>query len=250
MNISVVIITKNEEENLARTLKSVAWCDEIIVVDSGSTDNTIEIAKQFGAKVFYNTFEGFGKQKAFAVNHAKNNWILNIDADEVVSDELRNSLLTFSTINVASGYIVSISHHFLGTKFRFGRECTLKRVRFFNKEKGNFNDSKVHEKVELQGNIETLNGELIHHSYKSIKHYFEKFNQYTDNAAFELHKKKKRRPLLLNSILFPFYFINIYLIQLNILNGVAGLVWSLFSAFYTYVKYCKLEELVLKDTLK
>ncbi len=241
--ISCVIITKNEEANLEKTLKSITWCDEILIIDSGSTDRTIEIAQLFGAKIIYNKFESFGKQKRFAVANATHNWILSIDADEVISEELKKELLNLkNNDNLYDSYYISSTNVFLGAKPKFGRESNVLKIKFFNKLKCNFNESEVHEKVMTNSKSGKLKGKIIHYSYKSLNYYFEKFNLYTENAANEMYYNKKRRPLILNFILIPFYFINIYLLKLNFLNGVEGLIWSTFSTFYTFVKYCKLEE--------
>ncbi len=191
IKISCVIITYNEEENLAECLKSVSWCDEIIVVDSGSTDKTVEIAEKFGAKVFKKNFTGYGEQKQYAVSLASNDWIFSIDADEVVSNELKKNILNrfSSKLNLPDGFLMHRRLIFLGKEFKYGRESKELILRLFNKQSGSFNSAKVHETVELKGRVEKLDGILFHNSYKNLEQYFQKFNDYTSKAADELFKK-------------------------------------------------------------
>jgi glycosyltransferase involved in cell wall biosynthesis len=248
MKISVVIITKNEEENLPRTLKSVvSWCDEILIIDSGSTDNTVAIANSFGATVIYNKFESFGKQKIFGVNAAKYNWILSIDADEVISDKLKTEILALkNNSNLYQSYFIPSTNVFLGSQPSFGKESRVMKIKFFNRETCNFNENEVHEKVVTNSKSGYLKNVIIHYSYKSLHDYFSKFNLYTENAANQMFAQNKRRPFLLNFLMIPFYFINIYILKKNFLNGVEGLIWSTLSTVYTFVKYCKLEEMHIK----
>jgi glycosyltransferase involved in cell wall biosynthesis len=247
MLISAVIITKNEEENLKKSLPKLFWCDEIIIVDDHSTDNTVELAKQYNCKVYNYIFENFGKQKRLAVSLAQNNWVLSLDADEVLSDELINELKSLNEDKNIEGYLIPRQHVFLNTPFKYGKESKDYILRLFNKEKGNFNEANVHEKVILQGNSSTLKGNILHYSYKNLDHYFSKFNQYTTKGAIQLREKGKKRALILCILSFPVYFFKHYFLYLNILNGNAGFVWSYLSAWYHTVKYLKLYELNKKE---
>ena len=223
INVSCVIITLNEEENLADCLESVRRCNEIILVDSGSTDKTIEIAEKFGAKIFTKELKGFGEQKRYAVSLASNDWVFSIDADEVVTDGLRRSIIK-----------------------RFNSSETLPAgflVRLFNKQFGNFSSAKVHEGVELIGNPEKLEGMLSHNSYKTLHKYFQKFNDYTSRAANELYEKDKKKNVVLVCFLFPVYLFKNYLLNKNFLNGKEGFIWAFFSSCYPIVKYSKLWKL-------
>ena len=244
--ISCVIITHNEEERIAKTLESAAWCDEIIVVDSGSTDKTIDICRQYGCRVEHRNFNGFGEQKQFAVSLTSNNWILSIDADEVVTTELKEEILTLlSKKNICcQGYWIPITLVFLNQKFNYGTESKNFKPRLFNKIFCNFNSNKVHEHVEMKEPTGKLKGEILHYSYKNLHHYFEKFNIYTSLSAERLQnnstKKKKNRFIIF--ICLPFTFLKHYIIRGNILNGFAGFVWSMLSSFYQFVKYVKSRE--------
>ena len=243
VNISCVIITLNEEENIRRTLEAVSWCDEIIVVDSDSEDKTIDICKEFDCKIFNKEFNGYGAQKRYAISLAKNNWIMNIDADEVVSDNLKNeieSIFNKDEINY-NGFYLPRSLVFLGKRFKYGRESKEYHLRLFNRKFGNFNNNKVHEKVELKGTTRKFKGILYHYSYTSIYQYFKKFNLYTTNAAQALFEAGNRGRNVISIIFsFPVYFIKNYFIYRNFLNGMQGFLWALFSSLYPIIKYFKL----------
>jgi len=240
--ISCVIITFNEGKNIRRCLDALKWCDEIIVVDSGSTDETLEICKGFHSKIHHKKFNGYGEQKRFAVSLAENDWILNIDADEVVSDALKNEIIAeFNKSEVDfAGFYLQRSLYFLGRRFNYGKESKEYYLRLFNKNHGNFSEDKVHEKVIVDGKTKKLTKELEHHSYTSLHQYFEKFNSYTTKASEELFEKGKKKNLILTIFSFPAYFLKNYLLNGNFLNGIQGFLWALFSSFYPIVKYAKL----------
>lgn len=244
MSISVIIIAKNEADNLQLSLPKLHWCDDIVFVNDNSTDNTLEIAEQFGCKIFNRAFDGFGTQKQFAVSKAAHQWILNIDADEVLSDELIKEILSIDFKKSAEvGYTIPIRHVFLGKVFLHGKESNFKHLRLFNKLFGNFDDAKVHEKVRINGPISALKNVVLHYSYKDLKHYFDKFNQYTSIGAIKLKEKGKSRSLMLTVASFPFYFLKHFFVYRNFMNGKAGFIWSYLSAWYHVVKYLKLHEL-------
>ncbi|MBC7426663.1 MAG: glycosyltransferase family 2 protein, partial [Bacteroidia bacterium] len=226
-----------------RTLARLKWCNEIILVDDFSTDNTVEISESFGCKVFRRNFDGFGTQKQFAVEQASNNWILNIDADEVLSDELIVEVQNTLKNPQCDGYDIPVTHVFLGKIFKHGRESKYYHLRLFNKISGTFDAALVHEKVILSGNTGKLKGVILHYSYKDLDHYFEKFNRYTSSGAQKLFQKNKKRSLFLIIASFPFYFIKHYFIYRNFMNGTAGFTWSYLNAWYHVIKYLKLKEL-------
>ena len=240
--ISCVIITFNEGKNIRRCLDALKWCDEIIVVDSGSTDETLEICKGFHSKIHYKDFNGFGEQKRFAVSLAENDWVLNIDADEVVSDALKNEIISEMSKSELefAGYYLPRSLFFLGRRFKYGKESKEYYLRLFNKKYGNFSEDKIHEKVIVNGRTKKLNDELLHYSYTSLYQYFEKFNSYTTKASEELFEKGKKKSLVLTMVSFPVYFFKNYFLNGNVLNGKQGFLWALFSSFYPIVKYAKL----------
>jgi len=246
MKISAVIITHNEEKRIEQTLKSVLWCDEIVIVDSGSSDRTIDLCKQYGCRVLYRKFDGYGPQKIFAVANATNDWILSIDADESISENLKNEIQSQlnKTSENYSGYYMPIALIFQGKKLKFGGSRIKKKLRLFNKKKGNFNDNKVHESVEISGPVLQLKNEILHNSYLTIYDYFQKFNDYTETAALELlHKKKSCSKIAVYSR-FPFEFTKRFFFQLGALDGYHGFLWSIFCSMYPVVKYAKLRELI------
>lgn len=243
MQISTIIIAKNEAENLNQSLPKLAWCKDIVLIDDCSIDNTKQIAELFKTNVFERKFDGFGTQKQFAVSKTQNNWVLNIDADEVLSDELIKEINALNLDDNYNGYEIPIRHVFLGKIFQYGKESKYYHLRLFNKAKGNFDDAKVHEKVILQGNTKKLEHVILHYSYKNLDHYFEKLNRYTTIGAQKLKAKGKSRNLVFTILSFPIYFFKHYVIYRNFMNGKAGFIWSYLNAWYHVVKYLKLREL-------
>lgn len=244
VQISVIIITKNEEENLLKSLPRLSWCDDIVVVDDNSTDKTVEIAESFGCKVQRRTFDGFGTQKQFAVSKTRHPWVLNIDADEVLSDELIEEIKALRLEQVKySAFAIPVRHVFLDKTFKYGKESRFYHTRLFNKQEGNFNAATVHEKVETKGKTKELNHVILHYSYKNLDHYFRKFNQYTSIGALKLKQQNKSRNLAFCVLAFPIYFTKHFIFYGNILNGRAGFIWSYLNAWYHTVKYLKLYEL-------
>ncbi|MHA4809237.1 glycosyltransferase family 2 protein [Flavitalea flava] len=255
IKVSAVIITRNESKNIRRTLSKLYWCDEIVILDSYSTDDTVAICQEFGCRLFFKTFQGYGAQKKYAVSKAKNDWVLCLDADEVMSDALVSEIITELGNNPSfSGYEMPMNLVFLGKEFRYGKESQRYFLRLFNKNMGNFNEAPVHEKIELRGKMKRLEHKMLHYSYSSLDQWYDKCNRYTTLAAEEAVKKGKKRSLL--SILFalPYYFVRYYLIELNFLNGQKGFYWSVFNSQYHFTKYAKIRELqfaqaVSKDIL-
>jgi glycosyltransferase involved in cell wall biosynthesis len=247
--VSTVIITLNEEQRIRQTLESVKWSDEIIVVDSGSTDRTLEICKEYSnCKTYSQSFLGFGPQKKFAVDKASHDWILAIDADETVTDALKNEILKVLSFPVIAytGFFIPITLIFMKKIFNHGAESKQPHLRFFNKQNGNFNTLKLHEGVEIDGSQSKLRNEIIHYSYIDTYHYFQKFNEYSETYKNEASKNGRKMSKLLPICRFPVEFSKQYFVRGNILNGYPGFVWSLYSAFYIFVKYTKLYESNLK----
>lgn len=243
--LSVVIITYNEEKRIRLTLESVKWCDEIIIVDSCSTDTTVDICKEYSnCKVYIQPFLGYGLQKRFAVDKASNDWVLSIDADEVVTDALREEIKsTLSSSSIASaGFNVPITMVFMNKVFKYGAENKCLHLRLFNKNEGDFDTQSLHEVVQLRGAVSTLKNEILHCSYVDTHHYIYKMNDYTSIYADESFKRAKHVGRFRSVFRFLFEFIRQYFIKCNFLNGYPGLVWSIFSSYYVFVKLVKLYE--------
>jgi glycosyltransferase involved in cell wall biosynthesis len=216
------------------------------VVDSGSTDNTINICEKYGCKVFHRQFDGYGRQKQYAVSLAKNKWVLCLDADEVLTEALVNEIKEIMENPVADGYLIPMTFVFMGKKFRYGKEAWRYFLRLFNKEAGTFDDKKVHEKIILNGSQVKLKNNILHYSYRSISHYFNKFNKYSSYGAELAWHEGKKRSMAAVIFAVPFNFFKYYIIELNFLNGVSGFYWATFNAFYHFVKYIKIRELYEK----
>lgn len=248
MNVSAVLITLNAANTLEITLKALQWCNEIVIVDSGSTDGTLSIAEKYHCKIFHRDFSGYGTQKRFAVECAKNDWVLNVDADEVLSNELiaeiQQKLQNPDLQEVA--FTIPISLIFMNKKIRFGGEYGARHLRLFNRKFGNFNTNQVHEDVEVKGKIGKLSQHIWHYSYVSIEEYFQKFNRYTTLGALEAAKKGKKPAKWLIMMRLPINFFHRYILQGLILDGFPGFVWALLSSFYPVVKYIKLIEMLEK----
>ncbi|HUV30316.1 MAG TPA: glycosyltransferase family 2 protein [Acidobacteriota bacterium] len=245
--LSVVVITKDEESNLGRCLASVAWADEIVVVDNQSTDDTREIAADFGARVFCREWRGFGPAKQEGAGHATGDWILSLDADEEVTvplaDEIRRAI---GDHGGTVGYLIPRRTEFLGRWIYHCGWYPDPVLRLFRKDSGSFNDAVVHERVELEGPVGRLKCELLHYSYPSLEKYFDKFNSYTSLAAEEAYKNG-RKALLLDLAVRPISaFVKHYFIKLGFLDGVEGFLVSLLSSGYVLVKYAKLRDLTRK----
>jgi glycosyltransferase involved in cell wall biosynthesis len=242
--VSAVIITLNNEDTLEATLRTLDWCDEIVVVDSGSTDGTKDLCLRYSCKFFFHPFDGYGAQKQFATSLAENDWILSIDSDEVISEALQEELKSiFAQDQIRhAGFNIIISLVFMGKIFRYGKEANLAHLRLYNRKFGGFNEDKLHEKIILQGEVKKLRNVVIHYSYRDITHYFEKFNRFTSYAAIDALRKKKKVSQLKILVKFPAAFFIAYFIQLNFLNGFPGFIWSVNTAFYNLVKYLKLYE--------
>ncbi|AEV98269.1 glycosyl transferase family 2 [Niastella koreensis GR20-10] len=241
--VSAVIITYNEEKMIERTLAQLQWCDEIIVVDSYSTDRTAEICSSKGCKVLFRQFDGYGAQKQFAVSQAKNDWVLCVDADEVLTDELVKEITSLTEADKQySGFAFRMNLVFLGKEFLYGKESGRYFLRLFNRQKGGITADKVHEGIHLEGPVKKLKHIVKHYSYTSIYQYLEKFNRYTRYAAEMGKRKGKHKSTFIILLAVPFNFTKYYLLERNCLNGLKGFYWSVFSTFYHFVKYAKINE--------
>jgi len=247
-DLSVVIITRNEEANIGRCLQSVKMADEVIVVDSGSTDRTIEIARNMGAQTFSIPWAGYGQSKRKAVDRASGKWILSIDADEVISPELADEISRIiSGESEFDGYFIKRKTNFLGKWIYHCGWYPDYLLRLFKKSKGNFNGNVVHEQVILDGRAGYLNGEILHYSYTSLEKYFEKSNYYTTLGAEELLRQGKKARLYHIAVKPLAAFIKHYFIKLGFLDGISGFIISCLSSAAVFAKYIKLRELARRQ---
>lgn len=245
MKLSVAMITKNEERNLDRTLRSVQGiADEIVIVDSGSTDGTEKIAKKYGAKFFVEPWKGYGLQRNSAIDKAQGEWILNIDADEEISPKLQKKILEIKkSVDDKNVYTINFTSVCFNKKIKHGGWSNSYHIRLFKKSAGRFNENKVHESFETAEKIYTLKEDIYHHSYSSLEDYFTKFNRYTTEGALEYYKRGKRCNLFQLVVNPIFKFLRMYLIRLGFLDGKEGFLLACTSSLYTMVKYYKLHEI-------
>ncbi len=243
LKISAVMITFNAQANLRQVLSALSFASEIVVVDNGSTDRTVEICREFGARVFTRGWSGYGAQKNFAAEQASHPWILSIDADEVVSPELVREISTLEENTPYAGFRIPRLNHYFGRPLYHGGQYPDLQLRLFRAGKGRYNHRPVHESVELEGPVSLLSGEILHYSYDTVADYFEKFERYTSLEAERLLATGERPSairLTLQMFLRPCWkFFWRYLFKLGFLDGTAGLLAALFNSFTMIVSYAK-----------
>jgi len=244
VDVSAVIITLNEESCIEDALRSISWCSEIIVVDSGSTDRTLEICESYGCRVIHREFSGFGDQKRFAVRQSKHNWVLSLDADEVVTPELSREIQLELKRNSGEnqGYQVPITLVLWDGVIRKSDRLTKSKLRLFDKRFADFTRDYVHESVVSSGHCKRLRNPILHYSYATISDYLYKFNLYTSLGAEQRATTGHRFSVVATLFRFPFEFFKLYLVRGFVLDGWCGFAWSLFSALYPVVKYLKIHE--------
>ncbi|HEX9182183.1 MAG TPA: glycosyltransferase family 2 protein [Burkholderiales bacterium] len=241
--LSVVLIAKNAASQIEPCLASAAFADEIVLVDSGSTDATRDIAARHGARVVDKEWLGFGPQKQFAVEQARNDWVLCLDADERVSPELRASIERALAAPVAPVYRMARCNRFLGRWLRHGEGYPDWSPRLFDRKSARWSDDAVHEKVLHGVTPGTLAGDLLHESAEDLARYLDKQNRYTTLAAEQLYERGRRAgafSLLASPVVRFFKF---YILRLGFLDGLAGLVHISIGCMNSYMKYAKLIEL-------
>jgi glycosyltransferase involved in cell wall biosynthesis len=244
--ISAVIITKNEAHVIAATLaaaKQVA--DEIIIVDSGSTDETLAIAKSFGAIVISQNWLGFGPQKNIGIAAAKHQFVLGIDADEVLTPALITTIRLHKKNGLKGAYLIPFQNYYFGKFLKYGMEYPLKKIRLFDKTIIKWDDKMVHESLLIPNNTTTTElKEFIHHfSYQNIEQYILKANTYTTAGAMALHAKGKKASWVKLFLSPPFTFIQSYFLKLGLLDGKHGFIVAIFNAHTNFLKYVKLWQL-------
>jgi len=238
--LSVTIITRNAGTLLQRCLESAAFADEIVVVDSGSTDQTVEIATRRGARVLQKDWLGFGPQKQLAVEAAAHDWVLCLDADEQVSDALRSSILDELRAPRGAVYELARRNRFLGRWLRHGEGYPDWCVRLFDRRQARWSDDPVHEKVVAAGPVQRLAGDLLHESAESLERYLEKQSRYTTLQAAELHARGRRAGAA-QLLLAPLArFVKFYFLRLGFLDGIPGLVHVCIGCMNSFSKYAKL----------
>lgn len=245
MKLSVGLITFNEERILGTTLQSVKEiADEIIIVDSYSQDKTLEIAKEFGAKIYSEEWKGFGLQKNSVIEKCSGDWILLIDADEELSKDLVEKIKEIKDGNSKyKVYSINRSSICFGKRIRYGGWSNQYAIRLWRKKSVKVNENLVHEEFITEEEIGKIKEHINHHSYLSLEAYLAKFNRYTSLGAEEYYKRGKKSNIFGIVINPIFKFLRMYFFRLGFLDGLEGLLLAILSSNYTMVKYYKLLEL-------
>jgi glycosyltransferase involved in cell wall biosynthesis len=230
--LSIAMITKDAQKTIETSIKSALFADEVVVIDSGSSDNTIDICKSLGCKVIQKEWMGFGRQKQYAIKECKNEWIFVLDIDEMITKELRDEILSAIDSKTSfNGYKVARLNYFFGKPIKHCGLYPDYTVRLFKKGYGKFSDDEVHEKLIIQGDIGTLKNHMIHYAYENIEDFIAKQNRYSS-----LNAKQNRLKATVN----PYWtFFKIYFLKKGFLDGWRGFIIAKLYAQYTFWKYIK-----------
>jgi glycosyltransferase involved in cell wall biosynthesis len=239
--ISVYIICQNEQQHIKRVLESTKDFDEIIIVDSGSTDDTLQIAKQYTNKIYHKDWLGFAAQKEYARTLCTNEWVLNLDADEQITPELKKELEETIKEDKLDGLDIPISGQFLG-KFNSKLSKFNRRIRFFKKDKGHYPPKLVHESIVVDGKISKSKGFIYDYGTIDLATHLNKINSYSSLRADEKFNKKKKYSILKLLLVFPLAFIKSFIIKRGFLNGTRGFIASMNNSYYAFLKEAKLYE--------
>jgi glycosyltransferase involved in cell wall biosynthesis len=241
--ISATLITCNEERNIAEALQSVSWADEIVVIDSGSSDGTLEICRRFTDKIAHRNWTGYVDQKNYAVEKARNEWILSLDADERISHELQIEIQDLARRGFdRPGYRMPRLTYFMGRWIKHGDWYPDYQLRLFDRKRGKWTGGLVHESVKTNGDPGLLRGEIHHYTYRSLSDYLQRLEKYSTLAALDYQQRGKVTTpfnLLGNPIAA---FLKAYVLKRGFLDGVPGLAAAFMGAVSVFFKYAKLYE--------
>ena len=231
LKLSVAIITKNSEKTIKKCVSSALFADEVVVVDSGSEDNTVQICENLGCRVLKKEWMGFGKQKQFAIDNCKNEWVFVLDSDEVITEKLQQKILSILKNPKYKAYKVARLNYFFGKPVYHCGLYPDYTIRLFDKNFGKFSSDEVHEKVIIDGNTGILKNHMLHFAYNSIEEFIEKQNRYSS-----LNARQNR----LKAIINPYWtFLKIFIIKKGFLEGWRGFIIAKLYAQYTFWKYIK-----------
>lgn len=246
--LTALVPTFNEEANLPACLESVKWADEIFVVDSFSTDRTVEIAQQFGARVTQRKYQSHASQRNWAAAQASHDWILLLDADERVTPGLKEEIQSLLQSNPSLiGYRISRRNFFIGKEIKFCGWGNDWIVRLFRRDRCKIEECGFHGDVQTDEPLGKLKGKFIHYPYRSFDDYLNKFIRYTTGGA-EFMYQNKRRAKISDLVVRPlFNFIKMYFLRWGFLDGAHGFIVCVLSSFYVFTKYAKLRMLYWRD---
>jgi glycosyltransferase involved in cell wall biosynthesis len=248
LDISAVIITYNEEKNIRRCLESLRWAREIVVIDSYSSDKTVEIAREYTNQVFLHPFEGYVKQKNYALDRASSEWVFSLDADEVVTQKLWDRIQkSWPQEKVAyDGFTVNRLSQFSGKWIRHCGWYPDKKLRLFRRQRGRWTGNDLHEKVQVEGRVKDLNADLRHYAYENLAENMEKIQRYSTIFA-KAQYKRGRRASCFDLLMRPVAkFFKAYILKRGFLDGRHGFLLTSMASFYVFLKYAKLWELQRK----
>jgi glycosyltransferase involved in cell wall biosynthesis len=240
--LSVTVLTKNEEASIGRCLSSLRWADEIVVADSGSTDRTLEICREYHCRILETQWLGYGPTKQQAVDAASNDWILSVDADEEATEELRAAILTTLEDPACNAYRIRRRSFYLGRQIR---HCGWNRdypIRLFHRGRCRWNEKPVHESVTVSGETGRILSPLLHHTYPTVRSHVERMNLYADLGASHMHAQGRSSSIPGAVVRGAAKFLKMYVLQAGFLDGRFGFVLCRNSAFGVYLKYLKLWE--------
>lgn len=238
--LSVIIIAKNEEKNIRKCLDSVRFAEEIIVLDSGSVDNTVAIALEYTDKVFKTDWQGYGVQKQRALSHAAGDWVLNLDADEYVDESLKKEIKNLMVVDEADAYRIPIRMNFYGQPLRFS-SSPKRHIRLFKREGARYSDDIVHEKVRLPSTarVGQIHTPIMHHSFHDVSHALYKINRYSSYSA-KIRIAASKKPGMIKTLLSSAWmFCRCYFLQRGVFDGKAGFLLAVLNAqgaFYRGIK--------------
>lgn len=239
--VSVYIICQNEAEHIRRVLESVKDLDEVIIVDSGSTDDTLEIAKEYTNKIYHQEWLGFAGQKEYAKNLCSHEWVLNLDADEQLTQELKSEIEETIKEDSIDGLDIKISSKYLG-EFNHPLSKFNRRIRFFRKDKGYYPQKLVHESIVIKGKVEKAKGFILDYGTLNLETHLRKINEYSSLRSQEKVEKGKKASVLKLLTILPLAFFKSYVIKRGFLNGLRGFIAATNNAYYAFLKEAKLHE--------
>ncbi|MEJ2347276.1 MAG: glycosyltransferase family 2 protein [Gammaproteobacteria bacterium] len=239
-SISVTLITLNEAGNVGDCLESVAWADEIIILDSGSTDGTPDICRKYTDRVYVTDWPGYGPQKNRALDYATGDWVLSIDADERVTDELRREIEQAAGAAGHDAYSIPRSSSYCGRFLRHGGWWPDRVIRLFRRDKARFSDSIVHETVVVDGSVGQLCSPLLHYTYRTLDDVVSMINRYSSASAEAMYRAGKRGGLGRAIGHGAWVFLRTYVLRLGLLDGREGFMLAVSNAELAYYKYLKL----------
>lgn len=244
MKLTVTVITYNEADHIAAALDSISWADEIIVVDSGSTDRTAEIARARATRVIVRDWPGYSAQKNFAADQASNEWVLSMDADERVTPALAEEIRqVLSREPAARGYRIKRVSHYLGRWIRTTDWSHDWQLRLYDRRAGRWNGLRIHESFRLvQGEPAKLHGEMEHYAYRDISHHLQKIDSYTTLIAQQWEEEGRRSTPVHIAVHPILAFLRNYVLRAGIRQGAVGLIISLLNSYYVFLKFTKLWE--------